>query len=74
MDDFHWTIAFCGRDAWGFVLWMRWKMTTIINFLWNAFKVLGLLCVDGIMVAFILSLVFDLADRILNGDDDDDRY
>ena len=49
-------------------------MTTIINFLWNAFKVLGLLCVDGIMVAFILSLVFDLADRILNGDDDDDRY
>lgn len=49
-------------------------MTTIINFLWNAFKVLGLLCVDEIMVGFILSLVFDLADRILNGDDDDDRY
>lgn len=49
-------------------------MATIINFLWNAFKVLGLLCVDGIMVGFILSLVFDLADRIINGDDDDDHY
>lgn len=48
-------------------------MTTIINFLWNAFKVLGLLFMDGIMVGFILNLVFDLADRIINGDDDDDR-
>lgn len=50
------------------------EMTIIINFLWNAFKVLGLLCIDGIMVGFILSLVFDLADRIINGDDDDDHY
>lgn len=49
-------------------------MTTIINFLWNAFKVLGLLCIDGIMLAFILNLLFGIADKIFNGDDDDDRY
>lgn len=49
-------------------------MAAIINFLWNAFKVLGLLCIDGIMAGFIVSLLFDLADRIINGDDDDDRY